>query len=191
MPFANNSESARGTMKANRISFTIINSPLGELVLGVTNRGCCLVEFVGRGGLEAIKTQTRRRYKLELVEGENRLLTAVEQELSSYFSGTSRSFSVPLDLQGTRFEQNVWRELLSIPYGQTRTYGEIAELVRRPLAYQAVGRANGHNPVAIVVPCHRVIQKGGGMCGYGGGVWRKEFLLDLEKNASLGNVCSV
>lgn len=97
--------------------------------MGVTNRGCCLVEFVGREGLEAIKTQTRRRYKLELVEGENRLLNAVEQELSRYFSGTSRSFSVPLDLQGTRFEQNVWRELLSTPYGQTRTYGEIAELI--------------------------------------------------------------
>ncbi len=128
MPFANNSESARGTMKANRISFTIINSPLGELVLGVTNRGCCLVEFVGRGGLEAIKTQTRRRYKLELVEGENRLLNAVEQELSRYFSGTSRSFSVPLDLQGTRFEQNVWRKELPLDLEKKASLGNVCSV---------------------------------------------------------------
>lgn len=96
--------------------------------MGVTNRGCCLVEFVGRGGLEAIKTQTRRRYKLELVEGENRLLNAVEQELSRYFSGTSRSFSVPLDLQGTRFEQNVWRKEFPLDLEKKASFGNVCSV---------------------------------------------------------------
>ena len=183
MLFANSLELIREIMRENRINFTIVDSPVGKLVLGVSSRGCCLVEFEDRGGIEKIKSRTQQRYKIELLESTNQLLERVEKELNEYFSGTLNSFSVPLDLQGTRFEQSVWQELLSIPYGQTRTYGEIAKSVQKPLAFQAVGRANGSNPVAIVVPCHRVIQKGGGMCGYGGGVWRKKFLLALENNS--------
>ncbi len=184
MLFANSLELIREIMRENKINFTIVDSPVGKVVLGVSSRGCCLVEFEDRGGIEKIKSRTQQRYKIELIESTNRLLENVGKELNEYFSGTLNSFSVPLDLQGTRFEQSVWQELLSIPYGQTRTYGEIAKSVQKPLAFQAVGRANGSNPVAIVVPCHRVIQKGGGMCGYGGGVWRKKFLLALE-NSSL------
>lgn len=183
MHFERNSERARQAMLSDSILFKIIDSPIGELVLGVSDRGCCLVEFADRGGLESIKSQTRKRYKLGLVEGEHPLLDDVEKELGSYFSGDLREFSFSMDLTGTTFEEAVWSELLSIPYGQTRTYGDIARSVSRPLAFQAVGRANGRNPLAIVVPCHRVIQKGGGMCGYGGGVWRKKFLLNLEKTA--------
>ena len=183
MLFANSLELIREIMRENRINFTIVDSPVGKLVLGVSSRGCCLVEFEDRGGIEKIKSRTQQRYKIELLESTNQLLERVEKELNEYFSGTLNSFSVTLDLQGTRFEQSVWQELLSIPYGQTRTYGEIAKSVQKPLAFQAVGRANGSNPVAIVVPCHRVIQKGGGMCGYGGGVWRKKFLLALENNS--------
>lgn len=185
MPSANNLELVQEIMRTDEISFTIVDSPIGELVLGVSSRGCCLVEFVDRGGLEKIKSQTQKRHKLELTENANPLLNDVEKELNDYFSGTLYSFSVPLDLPGTRFQQNVWQELLSIPYGQTRTYGQIAKSIRQPLAFQAVGRANGSNPLAIIVPCHRVIQKGGGMCGYGGGVWRKEFLLGFEKGSSV------
>ena len=170
-------------MRINKITFTVVDSPIGDLIIGASHRGCCLVEFLDRGELEKIKQWTQKRYKLELMEGTNPLLNDVEKDLDDYFSGTLHSFSAPLDLQGTRFELAVWKELLEIPYGQTTTYGEIARSVQKPLAFQAVGRANGSNPLAIIVPCHRVIQKGGGMCGYGGGVWRKEFLLQLEKNA--------
>ena len=171
-------------MKADKISFTIVDSPIGELVLGVSGGGCCVVEFVERGGLEKIKSQTQQRYKLEMKECQSLQLDDVKKELRGYFSGRLQIFSIPMDLQGTEFEKMVWQELLSIPYGETRTYGEIARLVGNPLAFQAVGGANGHNPLAIVVPCHRVLQKGGGMCGYGGGIWRKKFLLDLESNVA-------
>ena len=171
-------------MRQNSIIFKIIDSPIGDIVLGTTSRGCCLVEFVDRGGLERIKSHTERRYKLELVQGDHPQLDALEDELHGYFTGTVHAFTVPLDLRGTRFEESVWQELLSIPYGQTTTYGEIAKLAQSPLAFQAVGRANGRNPLAIVVPCHRVLEKGGGLCGYGGGVWRKKFLLDLEKKTT-------
>jgi len=168
-------------MQQNSIVFKVVDSPIGEIVLGATSCGCCLVEFVDRGGLERIKSQTKKRYKLDLVAGDHPRLDDLEDELHGYFAGTLHAFTVPLDLRGTRFEETVWQELLSIPYGETTTYGEIAKSAQRPLAFQAVGRANGRNPLAIVVPCHRVLEKGGGLCGYGGGVWRKKFLLDLEK----------
>ncbi len=165
------------------IFFKTVASPIGELVLGASDRGCCLVEFADEG-LETIKSRTRKRHDVDMVAADNGLLDDVEQQLNGYFAGSSSAFDLPLDLRGTRFQETVWRELLAIPYGQTRTYGEIAKSVGNPRASQAVGRANGRNPVAILVPCHRVIQKGGGMCGYGGGVWRKEFLLDLERSSA-------
>jgi len=170
-------------MGAASISFKFADSPVGQLILGGTDRGCCLIEFVDRGGIPKIKSEIRKRYKLDLEEGHSPLLDTVENELTDYFSGNLRRFSFPMHLEGTEFERAVWKQLLAIPYGETRTYGEIAALVRSPLAYQAVGRANGQNPLAIAVPCHRVLQKGGGMCGYGGGIWRKEYLLELENGA--------
>jgi AraC family transcriptional regulator of adaptative response/methylated-DNA-[protein]-cysteine methyltransferase len=169
-------------MLPDRISFRIVESPIGDLVLGASRRGCCLVEFADRYGLEKIKAQIQVRHKLEMIERDSPLLDSVAEELRDYFSGSLHSFSTPVDLRGTRFEQAVWQELLAIPYGQTRTYGDIAKSVRNPLAFQAVGGANGRNPLAIVVPCHRVVQKGGGMSGYGGGIWRKKYLLDFERN---------
>ena len=172
-------------MDADRIFFTTFDSPAGELVVGASSRGCCLVEYVERGGLEKIKYWTRQRYNLDMVECDNPLLDRVEEELRSYFSGSLRSFSFPLDLQGTEFEQSVWRQLLAISYGQRTTYAELARRVNKPKAFRAVGRANGSNPLAIVVPCHRVVQSGGGMGGYGGGIWRKEFLLGLEMRVML------
>ncbi len=177
-------------MDAGRIFVTTFDSPAGELVVGASSRGCCLVEYVERGGLEKIKSWTRRRYHLEMVEGEIPLLQRVEEELRSYFSGSLRLFSFPLDLQGTAFEQSVWQELLAISYGRRTTYAELARRVNKPKAFRAVGRANGSNPLAIVVPYHRVVQTGGGMGGYGGGIWRKEFLLDLEMQVMLSSDAS-
>ena len=101
-------------------------------------------------------------------------------ELGAYFAGNLHKFSVPLDLRGTDFQRKVWEFLLGIPYGETRSYGDIARMLGRPTASRAVGRAVGTNPVAIIVPCHRVIGANGDLVGYGGGLYKKRALLDLE-----------
>jgi methylated-DNA-[protein]-cysteine S-methyltransferase len=105
----------------------------------------------------------------------------VVAQLEAYFAGERTTFDVPLDLRGTEFQQLVWRALLEIPYGETRTYGSLARALSRPNAARAVGLANGHNPVGIIVPCHRVIGADGSLTGYGGGLDRKRALLALEQ----------
>lgn len=168
-------------MSTQTIAIGFLDSPIGALVLGAGAKGCCLIEFVDRGGLDAIRAQFRGRYGLALEERADPGLDRVRNELAGYFAGTRRTFSFPMHLEGTGFERAVWREVLSIPYGETRTYGAIAASLGRPSAPRAVGRANGRNPLAIAVPCHRVLGKGGVMCGYGGGVRRKARLLALER----------
>ncbi len=116
------------------------------------------------------------------VEGDSPLLHAARAQLNEYFAGERTVFDLPLRLNGTPFQQRVWQALLTIPYGQTRTYGEIAALTGNPKASRAVGSADHNNPVSLVVPCHRVIGAGGRMVGYGGGLWRKEALLKLERD---------
>jgi methylated-DNA-[protein]-cysteine S-methyltransferase len=106
------------------------------------------------------------------------------RQLAEYFAGARRAFDLPLDLRGTPFQLRVWQALLRIPYGETRTYGQLAAQIGHPGAARAVGAANGANPVAIIVPCHRVVASGGGLGGYGGGLDRKEFLLGLESGSS-------
>jgi AraC family transcriptional regulator of adaptative response/methylated-DNA-[protein]-cysteine methyltransferase len=150
------------------------------LVLGATWSGCCLLEFEDRGGLDRIRQRLHKRFRCDVVPGTNVHVDRLEAELGSYFEGSLQQFSVPLDLKGTPFQRTVWDTLLEIPYGETRSYGEIAKKIGKPKAVRAVGRANGDNYVAIVVPCHRVIQHDGGLRGYGGGLWRKRKLLDLE-----------
>lgn len=107
---------------------------------------------------------------------------AVEQ-LGAYFAGELKHFDLPLEFRGTEFQRRVWTALSTIPYGETRSYGEIAEQIGSPTAYRAVGLANGHNPIAIIVPCHRVIGANGSLTGFGGGLIRKRTLLDMEKNS--------
>lgn len=111
----------------------------------------------------------------------NTLLVEAVRQLHAYFSGALRSFDLPLDMQGTDFQKRVWNRLLAIPYGQTRSYAEIAREIGRPAAVRAVGAANGANPIAIVVPCHRVIGSSGRLVGYGGGLPLKRRLLELER----------
>jgi len=110
----------------------------------------------------------------------NRWMNQAANELLAYFAGNLRVFTVPLDMQGTDFQLRVWNELLKIPYGETRSYAQIAEAVGRPKAVRAVGAANGSNPLAIIVPCHRVIGADGSLTGYAGGVARKRWLLEHE-----------
>jgi AraC family transcriptional regulator of adaptative response/methylated-DNA-[protein]-cysteine methyltransferase len=145
------------------------------------DEGVCLLEFTDRRLLEARLAMAGRRFGAPVVPGANEHLERLRSELASYFAGSLRSFSVPLTYPGTPFQRRVWEQLLAIPYGETRSYQELAVAVGEPNAFRAVGRANGLNRIAILIPCHRVINKNGGLGGYGGGLRRKRYLLDLER----------
>jgi AraC family transcriptional regulator of adaptative response/methylated-DNA-[protein]-cysteine methyltransferase len=155
-------------------------SPVGDMIAGASARGVCFLEWHSRGGVEKIRQRVEKRYRLSVVEGNNAHLDHLERELGDYFEGSLARFSVALDIQGTDFEQKVWSELQKIPYGQTRSYADIAGAVGQPRAFRACGRANGANYISIVIPCHRVIESSGKLRGYGGGLWRKKYLLELE-----------
>jgi AraC family transcriptional regulator of adaptative response/methylated-DNA-[protein]-cysteine methyltransferase len=159
-----------------------LRSPLGPLVAGATAEGICLLEFTDRRMLEAQFATVRKVFGAPVVPGSNKHLQTLEVELARYFAGSLRSFSVPLTYPGTAFQRQVWEQLLAIPYGQTRSYEQVAIAVGKPQAVRAVGRANGLNRIAILIPCHRVVNKNGELGGYGGGLRRKQYLLDLERS---------
>lgn len=163
-----------------------LRSPLGPLVAGATAKGVCLLEFTDRRMLEAQFATVRRLFGGLAVPGSNPHLDLLENELSLYFTGALRNFSVPLDYRGTAFQRRVWEQLLSIPYGETRSYEQLASAVGQSRAVRAVGRANGLNPISVLIPCHRVINKNGELGGYGGGLRRKQYLLDLERLGAKG-----
>ncbi len=156
-------------------------TPLGPMIAAVTSRGICLLEFADRRMLETQFQRLRKLFRRPFALGPNSLLDRLELELQQYFSGELREFSVPLDLIGTEFQGKVWRRLQSIQYADTISYETLAREIGLPKGQRAVGRANGDNRVAIIVPCHRVIRSDGELCGYGGGIWRKQWLLDHER----------
>ncbi len=164
-------------------------SPVGPLFLAASERGLVALEFDARlPGQQTIRPNPRdlrnehKREKSGAVRFEDSASTmrAYMRELEEYFAGKRRKFSFTLDLRGTDFQRACWQALLAIPYGETRSYGDIARAVGRPQGFRAVGMANNRNPVAIVVPCHRVIASDGTLCGYGGGLDIKRRLLELE-----------
>jgi AraC family transcriptional regulator of adaptative response/methylated-DNA-[protein]-cysteine methyltransferase len=159
-------------------------TPLGPMLAGATDDGVCLLEFVDRRMLATQRRIVGRRFGATLVTGHHRLLDLLQRELDAYFSGALRQFTVPILAPAGRLDEHVWAELRRIPYGATVSYQELARRVGRPNAPRAVGSANGRNRIAIIIPCHRVIEKGGGLGGYGGKIWRKERLLALEQVAS-------
>jgi AraC family transcriptional regulator of adaptative response/methylated-DNA-[protein]-cysteine methyltransferase len=158
-----------------------VETPLGPMVAGATATGICLLEFTDRRMLEAQLDTLSRRFELSISPGENELLERLRGELRLYFAGRSKHFSLPLDFPGTEFQVKVWKALLGIPYGETRSYEDIARKLGSPGAVRAVGHANGQNRIGIVIPCHRVVNKNGNLGGYGGGLWRKKRLLELEQ----------
>lgn len=162
------------------IRFRDLDSPLGPMIAGASDSSLCFLEWHDRGGVERIKERVAKRYRATLCEGNNSQLDNLETELSAYFSGELIEFTTPLDIQGTGFEKQVWDLLLALPFGRTRCYGDLAKELGKPGASRAVGRANGANYLSIVIPCHRVIESTGQLRGYGGGLWRKKRLLDLE-----------
>ena len=163
------------------VATTRILTPLGPMLAGGTDEGICLLEFADRRMLE---TQLKRLNKLlgaECVPGPCRHFEALNAQIGEYFAGKRKKFDLPLVTTGTPFQEKVWAGLRKIPYGATRSYGEQAAAIGMPSAVRAVARANGDNRIAIIIPCHRVIGADGKLTGYGGGLWRKKFLLDLEK----------
>jgi methylated-DNA-[protein]-cysteine S-methyltransferase len=156
--------------------YSKMNSPVGGLIFVVSHRGLVRLEF-DRGKFPRSTPETMWR------ESQSDTLPYV-REVEQYFAGERRAFTFPLDLRGTDFQLKCWRALLDIPYGETRTYADIARAVGQPRGFRAVGLANNRNPIAIVVPCHRVIASDGTLCGYGGGLDIKQKLLDLEARSS-------
>ena len=156
-------------------------TPLGPMLAGAVEEGVCLLEFAERRMLERQLRTLARRLDALLLPGNNRWLDQLAEQVEAYFGGAAGEFHVPLVLPGTDFQQRVWEELQRIPAGATISYGELAARIGQPTASRAVARANGDNRVAILVPCHRVIGVDGKLTGYGGGMWRKQKLLDLER----------
>jgi methylated-DNA-[protein]-cysteine S-methyltransferase len=155
------------------LSFKLVNSPIGTLKLVASDEGLV--------GVLWEKDRPRRVNLPDLVENPGHpLLLRTEKELNEYFSRSRKSFTVPLDMRGTYFQKQVWEALLGIPFGETRTYGQLANQLGNPKATRAVGAANGRNPIAIIVPCHRVIGFSGKLTGFAGGLEAKDHLLKLE-----------
>ena len=161
---------------------TSIDTPLGPMVAIAGDEGLELLEFVDRRALEQELALMKRRLKSAIVPGEHPVLAGATTQLREYFDGTRREFTLPLKPRGSHFQLRVWRALCDIPYAGTTSYGEIARRVGAPSAVRAVGTTNGRNQIAIVIPCHRVIAADGSLSGYGGGRWRKQWLLDHERS---------
>lgn len=163
--------------------YKFIPSPIGRLKLVASREGLVAV-------LWARETPSRADAELGEMRNEdgNRMLLETERQLNEYFAGKRREFSLRLDMRGTPFQKSVWEALLAIPYGETRSYGQIAKQIGRPSASRAVGAANGQNPIPIVVPCHRVIGSTGKLTGFGGGLDVKEKLLGIESQGKPGQL---
>ncbi|MDD8019068.1 MAG: methylated-DNA--[protein]-cysteine S-methyltransferase [Bacteroidota bacterium] len=159
-----------------------IESPYGPLVAAATSEGICLLEFTDRRMLDNQFKRLRKYFRCAIIPGENMHIVQLKKELKEYFDEKRKTFSVNLVFPGSPFEQQVWNALLKISAGQTASYEDVARMIGKPKSSRAVGRANGMNRIAIVIPCHRVVNKNGELGGYGGGVWRKKMLLELEKN---------
>lgn len=165
------------------LTATWIESPLGPLLAIAGDDGLELLEFVDRRALETELRELRRTLASVIVPGDHPILRRTADQLREYFAGTRRDFDIPLKQRGSAFQLAAWNALREIPYGETRSYTDMARRVGSAGAVRAIGRANGQNQIAIVVPCHRVIRADGSLCGYGGGRWRKQWLLDHERKA--------
>jgi len=167
--------------RATAIHLGWVETPIGPMIAGSREGALILLEFTNRRMMEAQIETLRKRFKAAFLPEDDAIIQKTRWELDEYFAGRRRDFSIPLDYPGTPFETKVWSQLLKIPYGETRSYEELAEIISSKSAVRAVGSANGRNRIAIVIPCHRVVNKSGALGGYGGGLWRKQALLSLEQ----------
>jgi AraC family transcriptional regulator of adaptative response/methylated-DNA-[protein]-cysteine methyltransferase len=175
----------RSRNHGERVVISMIESPLGPLLAGATDQGINFLEYTDRRMLEHNLKSMRQRFVCGVVPGQHAYLEQLRSELNEYFEGDRRDFTVPIASRGTPFQDKVWKELRRIPYAETISYDELARRIGNPTAQRAVARANGMNYVCILIPCHRVIGKDGSLTGYGGGLWRKRLLLELERTGAL------
>lgn len=165
----------------NELTAAALATPLGEMLAVFGGKGLCLLEFVGQKQLEQEITAVQKALHGQFIFQENEQTQLLRQELDLYFQGRLKVFATPLETIGTAFQQQVWNALLTIPYGETRSYKEQAQQLGNPKAIRAVAAANGQNKVSILIPCHRVIGSDGKLTGYAGGLNRKQSLLALER----------
>jgi AraC family transcriptional regulator of adaptative response/methylated-DNA-[protein]-cysteine methyltransferase len=167
------------------LAVQLLETPLGTLLLGALREGVCLVEYGDRRSLEQQYETLRKQFGCPVLAVPHEHLDRLRDELTNYFAGTLTEFTVPLVLRGTEFQERVWSALRRIPYGETISYDQLARWIEQPTAVRAVARANGMNRINVLIPCHRVIGKDGQLTGYGGGLWRKRLLLELERTGKL------
>jgi len=172
--------SPKASVGQNVIFVARLSTPLGMMMAAALHDELCLLEFCDRRMLAAELDSLKKHFRATFITAHCSLFDDLQKQLGEYFSGERREFSLPLRLSGTPFQEAVWRALLTIPYGTTRSYGEQARSIGKTTAVRAVARANGMNKIAIIVPCHRVIGSDGGLTGYGGGLERKQWLLNHE-----------
>jgi len=163
------------------LAVTRLLTPLGPMIAAASDKGICLLEFHDRKHLQRQIEQVQLRLNARMVPGEHMLFAMLQEQLDEYFQQQRSDFSIPVHLAGSAFQQLAWEALLDIPYGETRYYQQQAEAIDKPRAVRAVARANAENPLALLVPCHRVIAKSGELAGYAGGLRRKQYLLNLER----------
>ena len=156
--------------------------PCGEMMLGSFDGKLCLCDWADGRRRASVDQRLQRILNAEYVEGSSDVIERARQQLDKYFLNKRREFDIPLLFVGTDFQKKVWNELLKIPYGKAISYGDLAQRIGMPNAVRAVANANAVNAISIIAPCHRVIGSNGSLTGYGGGLERKRFLLDLEKN---------
>jgi AraC family transcriptional regulator of adaptative response/methylated-DNA-[protein]-cysteine methyltransferase len=162
-----------------------IDTPVGRMRIGATDEGICLFDFQYRRSIDSIMKRIETHVGSKFEEGgEHPHFAVLEKQIGEYFAGQRKEFDVPLHFAGTPFQKGVWTGLLQIPYGETRSYKQQSIFLGNEKAIRAVAGANGENGIAIIVPCHRVIGEDGSLTGYGGGLQRKKWLLDLEKKYS-------
>lgn len=166
---------------SNILKSAWIDTPLGPIIAISDERVLYLLEFVDRRGLEREIERLKQKTKSVVIPGSTDPIASIQDELGKYFDNKLESFETPTAVLGTPFQKQTWEQLRKIPIGQTRSYGDIAKAIGQPLAYRAVARANGSNQLAIIIPCHRVINTNGDLGGYGGGIERKKWLLSHEK----------
>jgi AraC family transcriptional regulator, regulatory protein of adaptative response / methylated-DNA-[protein]-cysteine methyltransferase len=168
----------------NILSFERFSTPLGPMIAIGDDEGIYLLEFTDRRMLETELKQLEKYFKAVILPGSNRHINELKYQLDQYFEGKRKQFDIPIKTFGTDFQKKAWSALMKIPYGKTRSYKMQAEIIGRPKAVRAVGTANGLNRLSIIIPCHRVIGEDGKLTGYGGGLWRKQWLLNHEMKNS-------
>lgn len=159
---------------------TTLKTPIGDMVAGAVDQGVCLLEFHDRRMLPTQLDRIKKLLGMELKQGAHPHFEKLEKELEAYFEKEKKTFSTPILYPGSDFQVKVWESLLKIPYGKTNSYQQQSQLLGNPKAIRAMAKANGDNRIAIMIPCHRIIGSNGEMVGYGGKVWRKKYLLELE-----------